>query len=121
MAWPQPRLHQNVRRREEDVGTPREKRVANAVPIFRQAVNEDPKLLIEAWANVTAALYTTRVAVVRLDTRLCNLSYFASGNGKRKVDMEGSRRMWVRKEGESLFCSFELMVFLWIYGLPWSL
>ena len=76
-----------------------ERKMGNkAVPIFQQAVNEDPELFIEARAQITAAVYAMREAIVRFDTRLGNISYFASGQGKRKADKEGGKRKRVRKE-----------------------
>jgi hypothetical protein len=50
-----------------------------AVPIFQQAVNVDPELITEARAQITAAIYAMCEAIVRFDTRLGNISYFASG------------------------------------------
>jgi hypothetical protein len=35
-----------------------------AVPIFQQAVNEDPKLLIDSWAQITVTMYATHNAIV---------------------------------------------------------
>jgi hypothetical protein len=76
-----------------------ERKMGNkAVPIFQQAVNEDPELFIEARAQITAAVYAMREAIVRFDTRLGNISYFASGQGKRKADTDGGKRKRVRKE-----------------------
>jgi len=69
-----------------------------AVPMFQQAVNEDPELLAEARAQITAAVYAMRGAIVRVDTRLGNISYFATGHGKWKVDTDGGNRKRVRKE-----------------------
>jgi hypothetical protein len=69
-----------------------------AVPIIQQAVNEDPELFMEARTQFRAALYAMREAIVRFDTQLGNISYFASGQGKRKADKEGGRRKRVRKE-----------------------
>jgi len=50
-----------------------------AIPIFQQAVNQDPELFTEARAQITAAVYAMREVIVRFDTRLGNISYFASG------------------------------------------
>ena len=76
-----------------------ERKMGNkAVPIFQQAVNEDPELFTEARAQVTAAVYAMREAIVRFDTRLGNISYFASGQGKRKADTDGGKRKRVPKE-----------------------
>jgi len=69
-----------------------------AVPIFQQAVNEDPELVTEARAQITAGVYAMREAIVRFDTRLRHISYFASGQGKRKADTEGGQTKRVRKE-----------------------
>jgi hypothetical protein len=69
-----------------------------AVPIFQQAVNEDPELFTEARPQITAAVYAMREAIVRFDTRLGNIWYFASGQGKRKADTDGGKRKRVRKE-----------------------
>jgi len=76
-----------------------ERKMGNkAVPIFQQEVNEDPELFIEARAQVTAAVYAMHEGIVRFDTRLGNISYFARGQGKRKADTEGGKRKRVRKE-----------------------
>jgi hypothetical protein len=76
-----------------------ERKMGNkAVPIFQQAVHEDPELFIEARAQLTAAIYTMREAIVQFDTRLGNISYFTSGQGKRKADTEGGKRNRVYKE-----------------------
>jgi len=64
----------------------------NAIPIFQHAVNEDPELFIEARAQVTAALYAMCEAILRLDTRLSNISYFTRGQGNRNADREDGRR-----------------------------
>jgi hypothetical protein len=69
-----------------------------AVPIFQQAVNEDPELFTEARAQITAAVYAIREAIVRVDTQLGNISYFASGQGKWKPDSDSCKRKQVRKE-----------------------
>jgi len=69
-----------------------------AIHIFQQAVNSDPELFVETQAQVTAALYAMREAMVRFNTRLGNISFFASCQGKRKADTEGGRRQQVRKE-----------------------
>jgi hypothetical protein len=55
-------------------------------------------LLTQARAQITAAVYAMREAIVRFDTRLGNISYFASGQGKRKADTDGGKRKRVRKE-----------------------
>jgi hypothetical protein len=68
------------------------------VPIFQQAVNEDPELFTEARARITATVYAMREAIGRFDTRLGNISYFASGQGKRKADTDGGKRKRVRRE-----------------------
>jgi hypothetical protein len=57
------------------------------LPIFQQAVNEDARLNIEARAQITAAVDAMLEAIVRFDTRLGNISYFASGHVKRKGDL----------------------------------
>jgi len=76
-----------------------ERKMGNkAVPIFQQAVNEDPELFTEARSQITAAVYAMCEAIVRFDTRLGNISYFASGQGKRKADTDGGKRKRVRKE-----------------------
>ena len=76
-----------------------ERRMGNkAVPIFQQVVNEDPKWLIEARAQVTAVLYAMCEAIVGFNTRLGNISYFTSGQGKRTADTERGRRKRVRME-----------------------
>ena len=38
--------------------------VSKALPIFQQGVNEDPKLCIEAKAQITAAVYAMHEAIV---------------------------------------------------------
>jgi hypothetical protein len=68
-----------------------------AVPIIQQAVNEDPELCTEARAPITAAVYAMRQAIVRWNTRLGNIWYFACGQGKRKAETDGGKRKWVRK------------------------
>jgi len=70
----------------------------NGVPIFQQAVNKDPELFREGQAQITAAMYAMREAIVRFDIRRGNISYFASGQGKRKADTDGGKRKRVRKE-----------------------
>jgi hypothetical protein len=76
-----------------------ERKMGNkAIPIFQQAVNEDPELFTEARTQITAAVYAMREAIVRFDTGLGNISYFASGQGKRKADTDGGKRKRVRKE-----------------------
>jgi len=77
-----------------------------AVPIFQHTVNKDPELCVHARAQVTAPMYAMREAIVPFDTRLDNMSYFTSGQGKRKTDTEGGRRMRVPMERESLCFSF---------------
>jgi hypothetical protein len=77
----------------------RERKIENkAVPIFQQAVNEDPELFTEPRAQIPAAVYAMRKAIVQFDTRLVNISYFASGQGKRKADTDGGKRKRMRKE-----------------------
>jgi len=70
----------------------------NALLIFQPAVNEDPGLFIEAQAQIAVAVYTICEAMVRLNIRLGNISYFATDKGKRKADMEGGRRKWMHQE-----------------------
>jgi len=86
-----------------------------AVSIFQQAVNEYPKLVLEARDNLTAALYTMRETRVRFDSRLRTISYLRSGQGNRNPDKQGGSRMRVHKEWVSLCFSFEFMVILWVY------
>jgi len=74
------------------------KMVIKAIPIFQQAVNEDPELFTEARAPITAAVDAMREAIVRFDTWLGNISYFASGQGKRKADTDDGKRKRMRKE-----------------------
>jgi len=69
-----------------------------AVPIFQQGVNEDPELFTEARAQIKAAVYAMREAIVRFHTRLGNLPYFTSGQGKKKADTDGGKRTRVHKE-----------------------
>jgi len=69
-----------------------------AVPFFQQAVNEDPKLCIEAGPQVTAGLSGMCEAIVRFDTRLGNISFFTSGEGKRNAGKDVGRRKQVCKE-----------------------
>jgi hypothetical protein len=52
--------------------------VNNAVPLIPQAVNENPKLFIEARAHITAARYTILKAIVRFDTWPGNILYFTN-------------------------------------------
>jgi hypothetical protein len=61
-------------------------------------VNEDPKLFIEGRTQITAAEYAMREALVQFDARLGNISFFTSGQVKRKADTEGSKRKLVCKE-----------------------
>jgi hypothetical protein len=76
-----------------------ERRMGNkAVPIFQQVVNEDAKLFRKARAQITTAVDAMREAIVRFDTRLSNISYFASGQGKRKADTDSVKRKRVHKE-----------------------
>jgi len=67
------------------------------ISIFKQAVNEDNEMLIEAMAQVTVAVYTICEKRVRFDTPLGNISFFAKGHGKWKPDTESCRRKQVRK------------------------
>jgi hypothetical protein len=83
-----------------------------AIPIFQQVVKEDTELFIKAQVQITATMYMMREAIVWFNTQLANISYFASGQGKRKADTEDGRRKWVRKEWESL------CVFFWVYIFP---
>jgi len=69
-----------------------------AVSIFQQAVNEHTKLSIDTWAQTTAAVYVMCTAIVRFNTGLGKILYFASGQGKRKAGKEGGKRKRVRKE-----------------------
>jgi hypothetical protein len=69
-----------------------------AVPIVQQAVYEDPELFTEARAPITAAVYVICEVIVQFDTRLGNILYFASGQGKRNADTDSGKRKWVRKE-----------------------
>jgi hypothetical protein len=69
-----------------------------AIPIFQQAVNEDPELFTGARAQCIATMYTMCEAIVRFNTRLGNISYFASGQGKWKADRDCGKRKRVRKE-----------------------
>ena len=91
-----------------------------AVPILQQALNKDPELFTEAQAQITVAVYVMCEAIVLFDTRLGNISYFASGQGKRKADTDGDKGKRVHKEWESCCLSFGFMVFLSVYGLPLS-
>ena len=76
-----------------------ERKMGNkALPIFPQAVNEEPELFSEGWADNTTALYAMPEAIVRSDTRLGNISYFPSGQGKRMTDTDGGKRKRVRME-----------------------
>jgi len=63
-----------------------------AIPFFQQALNEDPELFTEAWAQITAAVYAMRKAIVRFDTCLGNISYFAIAKRKKKADTDGGKR-----------------------------
>jgi hypothetical protein len=69
-----------------------------AIPIFQQAVNNDPELFTEARAQITAAVYAMCEVIVRVDTWLGNIAQFASGQGKRKADTDGGKRKRVCKE-----------------------
>jgi len=53
-----------------------------AVSIFQQAVYQDPKVFIEARAQITAGVYVMHEAIVGFDTWLRNILYFTSGEGK---------------------------------------
>jgi len=76
-----------------------ERAMANtAGPIFQQSVNKYPELFTEARAQITAAVNAMRQAIVRFDTRLGNISYFPSGQGKSKADTDGGKGNQVRKE-----------------------
>jgi hypothetical protein len=76
-----------------------ERQIGNkAVPIFQHALSEDPELFTEARAQITAAVYGMHEVIVRFDTQLGNISYFASGQRKRKADTDGGKRKWLRKE-----------------------
>jgi len=70
----------------------------NAIPIFQQAVNENPELFIEAQTQIAAATYATRETKVQFDTWHWNISYFASGQGKWNSDMESCTITPVLKE-----------------------
>jgi len=50
-----------------------------SVLIIQQAVNEDPALFKESWAQFTAVVYAISERIVGFDTRLGNISYFTSG------------------------------------------
>jgi len=69
-----------------------------AIPIFQKAVTEDPELFIEARAQISAAVYAMRGRIVQFDNQLSNMSYFPSGQGKRKADTEDGWRKRVCKE-----------------------
>jgi len=71
-----------------------------AIPIVQQAVNEDHQLLFEAQTQVTAAMYAMCEAILRFNTRLGNILYFARGQGTRMAVMEWSSRWRVCKELE---------------------
>jgi hypothetical protein len=64
---------------------------SKAIPIFQQAVNEDPELCIEAQPQITAAVYAMRKAIVRFDTQLGNISYFPRSQAKWKTDTDGGK------------------------------
>lgn len=62
-----------------------------AILIFQQAVNEDPKLLIEAQVQIPRAVYVMNEVKVRFDTRLGNISSFTSSHRKGMADTESGR------------------------------
>lgn len=69
-----------------------------AVPIIQQAANEDPELFIQAHAQITAAVYSMRDAIVRCNTQLPSISYFIRSQRRRNADMAGGKRKRVRQE-----------------------
>ena len=73
-----------------------------AVPNIQQAVDEDSKLIIDIWGNITAAMYAMHKAIVQFDTLLGNIFYFSTSQRKRKVDKEDGRGRRVHKECKSL-------------------
>lgn len=111
----------------------KERRYGNtAVPIFLQAVHDDPKLLIEARVQITAAVDAICETIIRFDIPLGNVSYFTRRQRKRKTVTEGRYGRQIRKVAEesgyarseslyvlplSLWFSFGFNVFLWVYGL----
>jgi hypothetical protein len=62
-----------------------------AIPIFQQAANKDPELLLVARAHIIAAVYAMCKAIVPFDTPLGNISYFACGQGKGKADTDSGK------------------------------
>jgi hypothetical protein len=75
---------------------PKRKMGGKVIPIIQQAIDEDSELLIEAQAQITAAVYAMCKAIVQFDTKLRNVPYFEIGQRKRMADTEGARRKWVR-------------------------
>jgi len=69
-----------------------------AIPIFQQAVNDDPKLFTQARAQITAAMYMMHEAIVRFDTPLGNIPYCPGGQGNWTADTDGAKRKQVCKE-----------------------
>jgi len=63
-----------------------------AIPIVQDAVNQDPEPFILAQPQTTAAMYMMCEAIVPFDTCLCNISYFATGQGKMKAVTVGGRQ-----------------------------
>jgi hypothetical protein len=84
------------------------------VPIFQKAVDEDTRLLIQAWTQITASMYPMYEVIIQFDSRLGNIVYLASGQGKSKAETEGGRSKQVHKECECLWFVFWFMVFIWV-------
>lgn len=68
------------------------------VPILEEAVNEDPELFTQAWAQITAAVYVMSEAIDRFDIRLGNISCVASGPDNCNADSDGGKRKRVHSE-----------------------
>lgn len=69
-----------------------------AIPVLNQAVNNDPKLFIEAQVQITAAVYTMCQMTVPFVTMLGNISYFTHGQEKGKADRASGRRKLMHKQ-----------------------
>jgi hypothetical protein len=63
------------------------------IPFFEQALNEDPKLLIVAWVQISAAVYAMFEGLGQFDTWPGNIVYFTRGQRKRKADTDSGKIM----------------------------
>jgi len=107
-------LHPDCKRMIDDepkiLATHQRKMDYKGLPIFQQALNEDPELCREACAQITAAMYAMCEAIVQFNNQLGNFSYFASGYGKWKAEIDGGKRKRVRNISKMYFSHWELPV-----------